>query len=254
MQKLVSNLLIPGTKFVVTNDVKESTFGPGTTGFMSYMRSADNDYEDVANMVVSVIRRGKGGKRRLDISNVSIPIFVDPRMLEHKNYLPIGRRHYVHIKSTNFDVEDLMEVVPMDFLGWAAAYSRYLNHIVNSIAKPKKGLWPSDLHQNLNIAMRLPDTFAQNEDEIIDVVAHKDWREAFVREARAKESALIKCALRYNETVVKAALNSAQFVEYTNEEYYEVSDKDLATATVKFYKDKAAIVKEMIYFRKKSKK
>jgi len=254
MHKLDSNLFTPGTKFVVTDDVKESTFGPGTTGFISYMKNADSVYEDVANVVVSIIRRGKGGKRRVDISNMSIPIFSDPRMLEHKNYLPSGRRHYVHIKKVDFDVEDLMKIIPMDFLGWAAAYARYLNHLVQNIANPKKGLWPNDPHLNLNIAIRLPDIFIQNEDEAIATLTNEVWREVFIGEARAKESALIKCALRYNETVVKASLNSAQFVEYTNEEYYEVSDKDLTTATVKFYKDKAAIVNEMIHFRKKNKK
>jgi hypothetical protein len=254
MQKLVSNLLIPGTKFVVTEDVKESTFGPGTTGFLSYMKNSDSDYEDVANVVVSIIRRGKGGKRRLDVSNMSIPIFSDPRMLEHKNYLPIGRRHYVHIERIDFDTENLMEIIPMDFLGWVAAYSRYLNYLVQHVAKPKKGLWPNDPHQTLNIGMRLPDIFLQNEEETIATLTNEAWRQQFIGEARAKESALIKCALRYNQSVVKTTLNSAQFVEYTNEEYYEVSDKDLATATVKFYKDKAAIVKEMMHFRKKNNK
>lgn len=254
MKKLASNLLTPGMKFVVTEDVKENTFGPGTTGFMSHIKNADSDYEDVANVVVSIIRRGKGGKQRLDVSSMSIPIFSDLRMLKHKNYLPIGRRHYVHIKSINFDVDDLMTMPSIDFLGWAAAYSRYLHHLVQSIAKPKKGLWPNDSHHNLNIGMRLPDIYLQNDEATIAALNTEAWKDQFIVEARAKESALIKCALRYKEAVVKATLNSAQFLEYTNEEYYEVSDKDLTAKTVKFYKDKAQIIKEMIPYRKKSKK
>ena len=254
MEKLASNLLTPGTKFAVTDDVKESTFGPGTTGFMSYIKNADSDYEDVAHAVVSIIRRGKGGKQRLDVSNISIPIFSDSRMLEHKNYLPIGRRHYVHIESIDFDVDDLITITPIDFLGWMTAYSRYLHYLVQNIAKQKKGLWPNDPQHNLNMAIRLPDMFLQNEEGTTAALTAEAWRTQFVVQARAKESALIKCALRYKESVVKATLNSAQFLEYTNEEYYEVSDKDLTAKTIKFYKDKAQIIKEMIPYRKKNKK
>lgn len=250
MERLDCRLIKPGERFIVTDDVKESTFGPGTIGFLAYVKNPDPDYEDVAHIMVSIIRRGKGGKGRLNSGSLSVPIFLDKRMLDHKNYLPVGRRHYVHIEPHPHEVQDLMKLEALDFLGWATAYAKYLHYLIDRIAKPKKGLWPQDTKDPLARAYRLFDHFSNDEAHTIEMYADRlEWRELFIQRARKMESALIKCALRYKDSVVKMVLNSARFVKYTNEEYYQVAKKGATKKTVKFYKDKEKIVEEMINHR-----
>jgi hypothetical protein len=250
MERLSCSLFNPGTRFMVTDDVKEATFGPGTVGIMSHVKSADSDYEDVAHILVSVIKRGKGGKERLNSTALSVPIFFDKKMLDHKNYLPTGRRHYVHIEPYPFKAQDLMKINPMNFLGWATSYAKYLHFLADSIAKPKKGLWPQDGKNPLAVGIRLCDYFSNDEAETIERYGNRiEWRESFITQSRKMESALVKCSLRYKDSVVKMALNSARFVDYTNKEYYKVTGKKSAKGTIKFYEDKEKIVEEMINHR-----
>jgi hypothetical protein len=255
MKILENNLFKPGTKFTVTADVKENTYGPGTLGVMSYVRSGDNDYEDVANITAVIIRRGKGGIPRISSGNISIPVFTDPRMLDKDNYLPIGRRHYVHAERTPYDHEDLLLIEPLDFLGWAAAYLKYLQYLTSNIAKPKKqNILPADNGNVLTIVNRLQEYFEDNKDAALENYTTDAFRRDFITSARKLESSFIKCVLVYKRKVANIALNSARFMNYTNEEYYEVTDSEEAKNTIKFHEEKINIIDGMSLGKKKKKK
>ena len=244
---LKSNLFAPGTKFEVTGEVKESTLGPGTTALMSYIKQADGDYEDVVHICAVVIRRGKTGMPRININEISIPVFSDPRMLDKENYLPLGRRYYVHVEKSTLTKENLMEVSDLEFLAWASAQSRYLNHLCNNVAKPKnKNLWPQEKSDVLLIATRFPEYFEKEPEELTEKYAIKDWRSKFIHRARKMEASLIKCVLLYKKGVTEIALNSAQFLDYTNTEYYEVADREITKNTIKFFDERVKYVKDII--------
>jgi len=252
MKILESNLYAPGTKFTVTPDVKENTFGPGSLGVMSYVTSGDNDYEDVANVAVIIIRRGKGGVPRINLNKLSIPVYSDKRMMDKDNYLPVGRRHYVHTEMVPYSHEDLLAIDSLDFLGWAAAYMKYLQYLASNIAKPKKqNIVPHDHNHVLAIIARLQEHFDHDRDAALENFATDMFRRAFTVEARRLESSLIKCVLVYKRKVANIALNSARFMDYTNTEYYEVTDKEEAKNTVQFHEEKVKVIDEMAAGKKK---
>lgn len=229
-----------GVRFTVIPDVKETTFSPGSIGFMSYVKEADNDYQNVAYMTAIVVRRGKGGIQRVNASGMSIPVFRDERMLEHENYLPLGRRYYVHIEKMPLEEKHLLDIDDLSFLGWACAQAKYLNHLILNVTRPKaKKLWPSGQKNNpLVHANRFPEHFDGDKELTLEKFTNKGFREAFIMEARRMEAYLAKCVLLHKRNIAAILLNSAHFMDYTNEKYYEVTDKKLAKNTVKFYEDK----------------
>lgn len=238
-----------GTKFIVTSDVKETTFPPGTTAFMSHMREPDVDYQNVARIKAITIRRGKGGMDRIDINSMSIPIFNDKRMLGHENYLPIGKRYYVHIEEVATSEIDIMKMQNMDFLGWACAKAISLRHLTNNMAKstaPK--LWPKNNNGHpLLIASRLADFFDSDKDTATTKFAEDmDFRRNFVKEIRFLEAAAVKCDVLYQKLVASAILNSARFVSYTNKNYFKVVNEEQAVNTINLYKKMLKWLNKMV--------
>jgi len=236
-----------GDKFVVTEEVKDTTFTPGTTAFMSYMREPDMDYQDVIRIKMVVVRRGKGGMERLNFNSALIPVFKDPKMLEHDDYLPVGRKYYIHIEKEPKGSPDILKMEALDFLGWACARAINLKYITNSMAKkgaPK--LWPSSPSSALNAASRFCEYFENNKTSTITEFAdNQDFRELFVNELRVLEAASVKCGIIYHKQVVSAILNSARFMVYTNDNYFEVVDKAKAKKTVLHYEKKSKWLESM---------
>ena len=245
---LPCNLFETGTKFIVTDVVKETTFSPGTTSFMSFMREADGNYQDVVIIKAVTIRRGKGGMDRINVDNMLIPVFDDPRMLEHEDYLPVKKRYYVHIEEIPMDACNVLHMDDMDFLGWACARAVNLNYLTTSMARkgaPK--LWPKNGNTNpLGIAIRFPEFFDSNKEETIDKFSKDQaFRLNLITHLRRLEAASIKCNVLYQKQVSSAILNSARFVSYTNKNYFKVVDQKQAENTIAFYEDRIKWLNKM---------
>jgi len=246
---LKSNLLNPGAKFVATNEVKDTTLPPHSSGFFSYFKNPDRDYQNVAHGVAIIVRRGKTGQQRVEVKDISFPVFTDKRMLKYEDYLPIGRKMYIHIKEReSFIKEDLSTVKSLDFLGWAHAYATYLKYIVTNHVHPvKRAGWSDEtIDRPLIRAMRIPSLFNEDSNATLDSFGSDEYRRNFVTSARKLEAKLIKCICSYKKSVVASILNSSHFVVYTNQKYYKVVDEKLADDTVLFYKEKHKKLDELI--------
>lgn len=253
---LTSHLYPTGTKFIVTPEVKGNSFTPATTGFIAYMTETDMDYQNVASMKVVLTRRGKRGQNRVNIHDMSIPIFTNEEMLKHENYLPIDRRSYSHIESTPFDAPDLLGINPLDFLGWACSYATYIRHLAFNMSYPRginNKLWPRE-NNILEEIFSLSHRFEDSPEEFLRRYGEKDFRIAFISKARESESILTKCSISYKNLVVSAILNSAYFLKYTNEEYYKVENEKLVKNTIAFYEKQYKKVKSLTVRPKKSKR
>ena len=245
---LESNLFKPGIKFIATDDIKDTTLPPSSIGFFSFFKNPDRDYQNVIYAVVTIVRRGKTGQQRVERREISLPIFTDKRMLEHDDYLPLGRRFYIHIKEEPFSNKNLMEIDTLEFLGWSYTYSRYLKHIVNNFVYPnKKANWGGEVicREWTNIG-RVPEHFAESAEETARVYATKEFRRNFILAARALESKLTKCICSYKKSVIGSILNSSHFLDYTNKNYYEVVNKELVKDTVSFYKEKYKRIESLV--------
>ncbi len=253
---LVSHMYPAGTRFIVTSDVKGNLFTPSSIGFTSYMTEADFDYQNVVNMKVVMIRRGKGGQNRINLNDISIPVFTSDDMLKHENYLPVERRHYSHIESMPFDEVDLLNVSPLDFLGWSCAYATYLRHLALNLSYPRgvsENAWPDGRHSVLRDVYLLSQRFDDNPKLFLKDYVEEAYRIAFISKARKLESTLIKCATSYRKSIMDATLNSAYFLKYTNEEYYKVVDEKLVKNTIDFYEKLRNGIESMIKKPNKSK-
>lgn len=257
MIDILTNHLYPtGTKFIVTPEVKGNSFTPATTGFIAYMTEPDMDYQNVVNVKVVLTRRGKGGQNRINLHDISIPVFTSEEMLKHENYLPVDRRSYSHIESTPFDEHDLFGISPLDFLGWACSYAAYLRHLAFNMSYPRginNKLWPRE-NNVLEEMFSLSHRFDDSPKEFLRRYGEKDFRIAFISKAREVESILTKCSISYKSAVMSAILNSAHFLKYTNEEYYKVEDEKLVKNTIGFYEKQYKKVKSLTIKPRKSKR
>lgn len=237
---LESNLFNPGVKFIATDDVKDTTLPPNSIGFFSYFKNPDRDYQDVVYARVSIIRRGKSGQQRVEQKDISFPIFTDKKMLEQEDYLPIGRKFYLHIQKEMFSNAHLMEVSHLEFLGWAFAYSKYLKYLVGNFVHPsKRANWSEKtVGDSLMSGEKITAHWANDPAATVVRYASEEFRRDYIIAARRLESKLIKCIFSYKKSVIASILNSAHFLEFTNKNYYEVVDKKLAKNTVSFYKEK----------------
>lgn len=258
MSLLTSNLLAPGTKFVVTDDIKDSTFGPGTAGIMSYIEKKDVNFENVAHALVTIIRRGKGGMGRLNLNKINFPIFFNERMLEHEDYLPIsgkstGGKYHVNIEVVEYDTKDLRDIPPLDFLGWAYSYVSYMKYIVNNKTRPSSiKLWPQEQDDILNVASNLPSYYEQDKRMAEKSFGTLKWRTDFIREIKKMESHFIRCVLSYKKGISDIAMNAAEFIKFTNESYYKVADEKSTDDTLKFCQEKNEFFRQMISNKEKN--
>jgi hypothetical protein len=226
-----------GDKIIVNADVKDTTFTPGTLAYMAHMNEPDNDYQDVVRVRAVVIRRGKTGMDRINVNSLSLPIFRDPRMLEHENYLPVGRKYYVHVDKEKMPSAHVLDMDDINFLGWACARALYMNYLTTTFAKKNiTSLWPNSNKDPVVAAARFTEYFESDPKATIEkFAANVAFREQFIAKIRTLECASAKAAILYHKRVESAILNSAKFMVYTNDKYFVVTDKEEAKATVTNY-------------------
>lgn len=189
-----SQLFHHGTKFTVTDRSEDGTYGPGTTGFVSYVKGFDQDFPNVAYLVVSIIRRGKGGKLRVENAEISTPIFDIENDVLKENMPDEKRRYYVHIEPQP-NPATLNDMLPVDFIGWAYAVSMFVNKL-SRCAKHFKP-WPNSSKHVLNRALNAGDMWQESETQAVEILSHLEFREDFTREVRIMESTLVKSSLAY---------------------------------------------------------
>lgn len=205
IKMLNSQMLNVGTKFVVTEESTDSIYGPGTTGFVSFVKGRDRDYPNVVFLQVVITKRGKTGKDRLDTAEISTPIF-DINSEEVKKILPEEkRRYYVHIKV--FPVNNYtINMATLDFVAWASAYTQYI-YKLGLRAEPLQ-VWPKDSKNILNEMLVINDTYNENHELIEEKFSSEDFRRDLVMKIRKKESALIQCAKIYTNKITAIELRA----------------------------------------------
>jgi len=189
-----SQLFHHGSKFIVTGESEDSTYGPGTMGFISFVKGFDQDFPNVAYLVVSVVRRGKGGKLRVERAEISTPIFEFDNAALKENMPDEKRRFYVHIEGQQ-NLTNVNDMLSVDFIGWAFAIAMFVNKL-SQCSKHFKP-WPNSSAHVLNKALNAADIWAESEEHAVEVLSDPDFRNSFVREARIMESTLVKSSLGY---------------------------------------------------------
>ena len=228
-----SQVFATGTKFTVTDETKDSTFGPGTTGFITYVKGRDQDFGNVIYYRAAIIKRGKTGKERLEMSDISTPVFdLEDENIHH--ILPDEkRRYYVHIRPL-IHPENVMDMEDMDFLAYAFAYSRWVRKL-NTRAKHVNA-WPNDPASILNSFVRMDEYYSEDGTFAKHEYSNPERRDMFIKTIRIMESTLVKCALSYMEKVAEIESQAVRQILSCD---HKIGDKAALMKTLEFYSNKA---------------
>jgi len=260
---LISNLLAPGTKFKVTDTVKDNTILPGSSGFISFTRGVDESYQNICKTAAIITRTGKGGKPRIMSATLCTPVFY----MEHGGFNKLmpesgSKKNYVHIERDMSPITDIRTLPPLEFIGYATAISRRIKQMSDQCRHKK---WPEAKSNPINILKRMPDYFGEDPEHYLSKYSDSSFVEEFIDEARRMMSSLIRVQIQLDLVRANAEVNAAEFLLFANKgefiskdtkdktnEYQFTEDNDMLSRTIKFHKGLNANIKKL-YDDKKNK-
>lgn len=191
-EEIRNQILKPGTPFVVADNVKEHTFGPGTLGFISqYLNSGKTNL--IVQLNAIIVRRGKGGKNRLNYNQLYTPIYLMDNV-SFLEQLPLDMKYYVFIEKL-IGSGNIAKLDPLAFLGWCSAYGIYLQNIAKY---SKHGIkWPEDKSDPLHKAINMLNIWEHNPQRALERYTTIEMRGKIVNALRTKEAEMVKCGLSY---------------------------------------------------------
>lgn len=208
---LKSNVFAPGTKFVITDKSKDTKYTPGTTGFVVYVKGTDEGYVNVVHFLVVITKRGKTGKDRVEMGNISTPVFDTNFGKEPQLMPPDDRSRYVYINRLQDNIVDLRNNSPIDVLCWAFSKSLYLHRLYTSVPLQNK-TWPSSEDNLLNWILDLENKFIDNSTSILENYKQVGKIKAIAYEVTHMESKLTRIHKGYLQKIVALERNSLEFL------------------------------------------
>lgn len=249
-----SGLLEVGGKFKVTEEGKDTIYTQGSCGFMYSLNGIDNSYQNVARVEAVMTRRGKGGKARLEQTGLTMPVFYPP--IEKKEYkenfaklMPDEKKRGYVIVERDLDMcSHIVDMDPLDFMGYAAAISLRLQKMSK---RCRHSRWPEEKANPVRVMIRTVERFEQDPDAyLLDMGESLAFREQFVNAARRMSSAMAKIQLEMEKEKVYAETHAAEFLRYVNSgeflsdtaenkknEYVFTDDNKILENTLEFYKN-----------------
>lgn len=243
MKILQSNISGCGVPYKVGTNSEDGVYKPGTLGLLSFVKGRDLDFANVVYFHVITIRRGKGGKQRLDFNEISFPIFNTKNIMEMSKTAdhmpPLDRRYYVVIEPQPLSFNHTMEMDGHDFLAWACCHAKYLSQLRRATSGFR--MWPKDNKHIMNIMSAMNDYMSGNYNDEQHVDMFEKYtaggvREDFVRKMRKISSALAQSHVTYKLKTAKLEYDAIVHV-HKNAKLFGV-DKKTADATLKHHTTK----------------
>jgi len=217
---LQSNIRGCGAPYTVSKESEDNVYKPGTLGLLSYVKGVDLDYPNVVYFFVVTVRRGKGGKQRLDFNEISFPIFNTPNLIDlskKKEFMPpLDRRYFVMTETLPLVFSHALNMDGHDFLAWSCCHAKYLSQL----RKTTNGfrMWPKDKKHVMNV-MNSMDNYMNSqhfdEEQRQNTYNHYtdgEARDKFIRKMRHISSALTQCHVSYKQRVAKAELEAIMHI------------------------------------------
>jgi hypothetical protein len=236
---LKSSIMNSGAKFTVADDSTDGTYGPGTTGFMAFVKGKDRDFKNVFYLRGVITKRGKSGKDRIDIVEISCPVFDfgAGNKLFRKVMPDEKRKYYVHIEPVPFG-ENLLKMPDLDFMGWAAAQTQFMHKL--SGRAQHFSPWPSNPNNVLNRLFHITDYWAESQKNCREAFASPGARQDIISRLRIMESSLVRCALSYLSKVGEIEYFAAKSLFDGWSSDFKLTTKTELRNTVKVFEKKHA--------------
>lgn len=190
------NILQPGTMFKIIKPTKDSSFGVETLGFISHVEGSSKNFPNVIYYNVVIIRRGRTGKVRLELKQISTPIFT-PKCKNIEYILPeIDYKNFVFI-DPKYDLvgKSILKFKDQLFLGWVYAYEKYLYRLHTLTTKIR--IWPDSGNHVLNTIDKLQNEFASDSQATVETYTTAEFRKIAINEIRHFETMLASCGIDY---------------------------------------------------------
>ena len=213
-QPLSSNILSTGNKFVVTEKTADGTFRPGTTGIISYIKGIDTGCSNVVYLTAVILKRGKTGRSRLDLEQVSTPIFNFETMGSSGIMPDKKRKRYIFTEPCPQRDHTIHEMDGLEFLGWSLAWTLYLQKL-SKCTKPFC-IWPRKNGDIMNKMLNISSFWYENSEHTIENFCSSQQRNKFINRMRILESTLINCSLAYMIKVTESEVNAADYLIHHN--------------------------------------
>lgn len=227
MDSALNNILQPGTMFEVVKPTKDTTFGVGTLGVISYIEGYGQEFPNVVYYKIVTMRRGKTGKDRIALNQISTPVFT-PNCSNLKRILPdINNKYFVFIKP-NYSLtgKSIFAFEDHQFLSWAYAYTRYLSKLYTLATKVD--IWPQNSDHILNRIYRFETKFVKDQPDTIKTYTTQQFKEAAVSEIRYFESMLASCGIDYlykvaqiKKEAIHVLIKNAKSIKLENVELFK---------------------------------
>lgn len=222
----------PGTAFEIGDGIKDTTFSPGTSGFLSYILGPDYNNPNVIFHKVITTRRGKRGKERFNVNILLSPIFTLPGV-EMDWLIPtdVERKHLVDMRVMKGVTKNVVSnKTTADFSFLSQTLSRAL-----LVAELDKALYPSGDkimatvglggHKEINIWPKSKTSMLRrfvreaessfndgNKDSLYDYYCTEESRVNLLRELKSVESCLVIPRLEYQRKISGVMVEALEYI------------------------------------------
>lgn len=218
MKNILRNCLFtPGTKIRVKGRTKHRAPAPGSTCFMMQYAGLPGPSPNMALIQLILTKNGKRGKdrvERLDIVSTVFPIEFEKRPLRSNKY---KRTPVVELESVPMDIASVVDLEPMDFIGWAYSYKMYMRALYSNAGIA--GKWPQGKGQPVNAFRHVSARMHKTPKEIIELLSTAGFRMAFTEQLRALEASVIQRVLEDKLRLARIRLKALAYLIWTDKNY-----------------------------------
>lgn len=206
-----TNILPVGSKFIVRETIKNNSVLPGTCGFFSFVNSQIS--YAVSEICVVIIRRGKGGKDRVDITYPCVPVvYINNEDFIREYVRPKDINYVVDLEKVDLEYNNILDVSPIEFIGWAMSFSLLLDRL--STRYNFKSLWPTRKSYVLNYLLSLD--YNNNPTKVNYKYSDEEYRRRVVNEIRRMSSILTRPYISSTNVVYGKLCQSIERIVSTN--------------------------------------
>lgn len=234
-----------GLPFQVTDTLKDTTFGPGTQGLLSFIMGPDYNNPNIVFQKVITTRRGKNGKSRMNLNMILSPLFKVPGVDFNAMFPKAGdRKHFIDIvvdKEVTGNVMPLNDDLDPNYLAWMFARCLFVRELDKAVYPPEHQImsslnmggtkrvyvWPKE---KLNKLKRFVESIERwyNEgaqDSIMETFGGEQNKHEMLADLRAIEAALLIPRMEYQRKVNSVLVDALNYVsKFVNDKANKVKD------------------------------
>lgn len=207
----------PGARVIVTDKVKHRILMPGSKCFVARCSGNIGPSPNMVVMKLVTTKNGKRGRDRADqvgVVTTLFPVEFEKRPLKSSRY---RETPVVELVRAPFDTADVLDLDPVEFIGWAFAYKIYIRDLYSEAGIPDR--WPAGKNYPINAFNNISYRIAKMYQETIGLLGSPEFRLPFVEQLRILESGIAQYILGERAMRARKKLEAIAYLITTDEKY-----------------------------------